>query len=157
MHWPAFEQLNFQYLKQLYEKHSEALDQFGDECQFLHFKSNFRSLRDFFAMPMAQAMSGHPAWYVGFSNCQAPILQQLRQLYPRPHFLPDDAEIPNTDYVFLGYNQGAVMHVRSQLYIYESIACNIETISIAGLYSAIDVASPIARQQIMDTQSSTRM
>lgn len=50
-------------------------------------------------------------WYVGFSNCQIEILQELRKLYPIPHFLPADAEVPNTDYIFLGYDQGAIMHV----------------------------------------------
>lgn len=50
-------------------------------------------------------------WYVGFSNCQTDILFELRKLYPVPHFLPSDAEFPNTDYIFLGYDQGAIMHV----------------------------------------------
>lgn len=62
-------------------------------------------------MPIERAETGKPSWYVGFSNCQSEILNKLRQLYPRPHFLPKDAEIPNTDYIFLGYDQGAVMHV----------------------------------------------
>lgn len=55
--------------------------------------------------------TGKPTWYVGFSNCQSNILAELRHLYPRPHFLPEDAEIPNTDYIFMGYDEGAVMHV----------------------------------------------
>lgn len=110
-HWPARKQLTFQYLKDLYHRHPDALSSFADECQFLPFKSTFLSLDDFFNMPESQVTSGHPTWYVGFSNCQPKILAELRQLYPRPHFLPDDAEIPNTDYTFLGYNEGAVMHV----------------------------------------------
>lgn len=71
------------------------------------------TLADVFAMPSDRvAMKpGQQPWYVGWSNCQPDILHELRQLYPRPHFLPDDAEIPNTDFVFLGYEQGAVMHV----------------------------------------------
>lgn len=87
------------------------MEHFSDECQFLHFKSNFGSLRDLFQMPIEQTITGKPSWYVGFSNCQTNILNELRQLYPRPHFLPKDAEIPNTDYIFMGYDQGAVMHV----------------------------------------------
>lgn len=55
--------------------------------------------------------SGHKPWYVGWSNCNPLILAELRKLYPKPHFLPEDAEMPNTDFVFLGYEQGAVMHV----------------------------------------------
>lgn len=65
-------------------------------------------------MPESQVNSGKPTWYVGFSNCQPDILTELRKLYPRPHFLPEDAEIPNTDYTFLGYNEGAVMHVSTK-------------------------------------------
>lgn len=84
---------------------------FEDECQFLPFKSSFSSLNEFFEMPQTQIETGKPSWYVGFSNCQSNILTELRQLYPRPHFLPEDAEIPNTDYTFLGYDEGAVMHV----------------------------------------------
>lgn len=55
---------------------------------------------------------GEVPWYVGWSNCHPVVLAELRKLYPRPHFLPDDAEMPNTDFVFLGYEQGAIMHVR---------------------------------------------
>lgn len=62
-------------------------------------------------MPEPQEKRGNPSYYVGFSNCLPTILAELRKLYPIPHFLPIDAEIPNTDYIFLGYNEGAVMHV----------------------------------------------
>lgn len=62
-------------------------------------------------MSAAQALTGQPPWYVGFSNCQPKVLQQLRKLYEIPHFLPADAEVPNTDYVFMGYAQGAIMHL----------------------------------------------
>lgn len=110
-HWPAARLLNFVYLKRLYEENSDALNTFSEDCQFLHFRSSFRSLRDFFQMPAERAHNGNPSWYVGFSNCQLNILQKLRKLYPRPHFLPINAEIANTDYIFMGYDQGAVMHV----------------------------------------------
>lgn len=63
-------------------------------------------------MPESRIVSGKPPFYVGFSNCLSNIIYELRKLYPRrPHFLPADAEIPHTDYIFLGYNAGAVMHV----------------------------------------------
>lgn len=110
-HWPARDQLTFQFLKDLYYRYPSSLANFNDDCQFLPFKSTFSTLEEFFNMPDEQVQSGHPTWYVGFSNCQANILSELRALYPRPHFLPPDAEIPNTDYTFLGYNEGAVMHV----------------------------------------------
>lgn len=110
-HWPARNQLTFQFLKDLYQKYPLLLSEFNEDCQFLNFKSSFSTLEEFFQMPTEQVLSGHPTWYVGFSNCQANILAELRKLYPRPIFLPADSEIPNTDYIFLGYNEGADMHV----------------------------------------------
>lgn len=64
-------------------------------------------------MPEARAtmQPGQKPWYVGWSNCHPAVLQELRTLYPKPHFLPPDAEMPNTDMVFLGWEQGAVMHL----------------------------------------------
>lgn len=111
-YWPARKHLSFKYLKDLYYKSSDALNRFNDECQFLPFKSSFATLGDFFKMPDSQVNIGKPPWYIGFSNCNPNILKELRKLYPRPHFLPKDAEIPNIDYTFLGYEEGATMHVR---------------------------------------------
>lgn len=119
LHWPAKHRLSFGYLRQLYLRNPLALQTFDEECQFLQFQSNFASLRQLF--DSVNDIDGEnivstdrPSWYVGFSNCQMSILNELRKLYPRPHFLPNDAEIPNTDYIFLGYDQGAVMHVRME-------------------------------------------
>ncbi|KAL1375084.1 hypothetical protein pipiens_017716 [Culex pipiens pipiens] len=109
-HWPAAQFLNFTFLKDLYQKHPAALDSFHEDCQFLHFKSNFQTLRDVFRMS-EDFRTGHKPWYVGWSNCNPVILAELRKLYPKPHFLPEDAEMPNTDFVFLGYEQGALMHI----------------------------------------------
>lgn len=47
-------------------------------------------------------------------NCHSEILQQMRQYYPKPHFLPEDCEIPSKEYIFMGYDDGATMHVRSK-------------------------------------------
>lgn len=58
----------------------------------------------------------NPSYYVGFSNCLPNVLSELREYYPRPHFLPKDAEIPNADYIFLGYSDGALMHVSTSLF-----------------------------------------
>ena len=35
----------------------------------------------------------------------------MREHYSIPHFLPEDAERAHMDYIFIGYHQGAVMHV----------------------------------------------
>lgn len=45
-------------------------------------------------------------------NCHATILSEMRRYYPKPHFLPVDCEIPSKEYVFMGYDEGATMHVR---------------------------------------------
>lgn len=64
-------------------------------------------------MSPERAENGTEPWYVGFSNCQIKILNELRKLYPvPPHFLPADSEIPSYDYIFMGYDEGANMHVR---------------------------------------------
>lgn len=115
-HWTARTQLNYTVLRSLYRRHVGDLHNFHDECQFLNFKSNFLTLEQFFSMPEERANSGRPPWYVGFSNCQPAIIAELRQYYPIPHFLPADAEIPNTDYIFLGYEQGAIMHVSNGVF-----------------------------------------
>lgn len=109
-HWPAAKSLNFSYLKDLYERTPGALD---EDCQFLHFRSDFKSLKEVFLMSDQRAnfAGGNQPWYVGWSNCHPIVLEELRKLYPRPHFLPEDAEMPNTDYIFLGYEQGAFMHL----------------------------------------------
>jgi len=45
------------------------------------------------------------------SNCHPEILAIMREHYSIPHFLPEDAEHAHMDYIFIGYHQGAVMHV----------------------------------------------
>lgn len=112
-HWPAVTLLNYSYLKDLYLRTPGALESVAEDCQFLHFKSNFMDLRQVFEMSeeRAQMQPGEQPWYIGWSNCHPVILSELRKLYPRPHFLPADAEMPNTDFIFLGWEQGAVMHV----------------------------------------------
>lgn len=112
-HWPAQAHLTIQHMKQIYERFSNRIKSFEDECQFLPFKSSFGSLCEFFLSTESPVERRDSSWYIGFSNCQSNILNELRRLYPMPHFLPEDAEIPNTDYIFLGYDEGAVMHVSS--------------------------------------------
>lgn len=111
--------LTYQFLRELYTKNRNALDSYDDECQFLQFQSKFKSLREFFEnVDDVKSFLGENelSWYVGFSNCQPKILYELRKLYAKPHFLPDNSEIPSTDYIFLGHDEGAVMHVSTQIY-----------------------------------------
>ncbi|XP_050587378.1 uncharacterized protein LOC126920691 isoform X3 [Bombus affinis] len=91
----------------------KSLASFKDECQFLHFKSNLTNLRDVFAMTEERAMqhNGKDPWYVGWKNCHLQILDIMKRYYNLPHFLPEDAEVPYSNYVFLGYEEGAIMHL----------------------------------------------
>ncbi|KAG7205438.1 hypothetical protein KM043_007430 [Ampulex compressa] len=112
-HWPAKEVFSWRFFRDLYEQTEGAYESVEEECQFLHFKSNFNNLREVFAMSERRAdhEKGEDPWYVGWKNCHLQILHEMRKYYSIPHFLPDDAEIPYTNYVFLGYEQGAIMHL----------------------------------------------
>ncbi|OAD52581.1 hypothetical protein WN48_00740 [Eufriesea mexicana] len=111
-HWPAAKVFSWKFFKDLYENIDGAYDSV-DECQFLHFKSNLTNLRDVFAMSEERAIqhNGQDPWYVGWKNCHLQILDIMKQYYNLPHFLPEDAEIPYSNYIFLGYEEGAIMHL----------------------------------------------
>lgn len=66
--WSAFKQFNFTFFKNLYDRTDGAYKSVDDECQFLHFKSDFISLRDVFSMDMARINNepGTNSWYVGW-------------------------------------------------------------------------------------------
>lgn len=66
--WPAFKYFNFTFFKNLYDQTEGAYKSVDDECQFLHFKSDFISLRDVFSMDTARINNepGTKSWYVGW-------------------------------------------------------------------------------------------
>lgn len=111
--WPARKEFTLEFFRNLYERIEGAYESIEEECQFLHFKSNFVNLREVFAMSEDRALhrKGEDPWYVGWKNCHPQILDAMKQFYNIPHFLPDDAEIPYSNYIFMGYEEGAVMHV----------------------------------------------
>jgi len=111
--WPARKEFTLGFFRNLYERTEGAYNSVEEECQFLHFKSNLANLRQVFAMSEDRALhrAGEDPWYVGWKNCHLQILDAMRQFYSIPHFLPEDAEIPYSNYIFLGYEEGAVMHV----------------------------------------------
>nr|XP_022917439.1 uncharacterized protein LOC111426855 [Onthophagus taurus] len=113
LHWPAINIFNFTFFKNLYENTEGGYKSVDEECQFLHFKSNFICLRDVFSMSESRINNdkGEKSWYVGWGNCHNQILQEMRKYYPKPHFLPEDCEIPSKEYVFMGYDDGATMHL----------------------------------------------
>ncbi|XP_015516883.2 uncharacterized protein [Neodiprion pinetum] len=112
-HWPAKKVFSLYFFRNLYESIEGAYESVQEECQFLHFKSNFASLKEVFAMSDRRALNlpGEQPWYVGWKNCHPQVLEIMKEFYQTPHFLPQDAEVPHTNYVFLGYEQGAVMHL----------------------------------------------
>lgn len=111
--WRASRVFNLNYFKKVYEDIDGAYESVDEECQFLNFKSNFTNLRQVFEMgdERARNIDGKAPWYVGWKNCHPGILDEINQYYDVPHFLPEDAEVPQTNYIFMGYEQGAVMHV----------------------------------------------
>lgn len=65
LHWPAMKRFSWQFFKELYTGFEKSDDA---ECQFLHFKSDFVSIRDVFAMSSARVsnLPGEKSWYVGW-------------------------------------------------------------------------------------------
>ena len=112
-HWLASKVFSLQFFRSLYENIQGAYESVDEECQFLHFRSNFANLKEVFSMSERRAMNlpGEDTWYIGWKNCHPQVLEIMKKFYETPHFLPEDAEIPNTNYIFLGYDQGANMHV----------------------------------------------
>lgn len=68
LHWPAMKYFDFKFFKELYESVEDSYRSVDEECQFLHFQSNFISLRDVFAMSeeRIQRKAGEKSWYVGW-------------------------------------------------------------------------------------------
>ncbi|XP_050300965.1 uncharacterized protein LOC126739359 [Anthonomus grandis grandis] len=113
LHWPALKKFSWHFFKELYYSIEDSYKSVDEECQFLHFKSDFVSLKNVFSMSIDRVnnLPGEKSWYVGWGNCHPIILEEMRKYYPKPHFLPEDAEIPHKDYVFMGYDDGATMHL----------------------------------------------
>ncbi|XP_029660460.1 uncharacterized protein LOC115233948 [Formica exsecta] len=111
--WPARDTYTLEFFRNLYDRVEGAYESVEEECQFLRFKSDFANLREVFAMSEARALhrEGEDPWYVGWKNCHPRILDAMKRFYSVPHFLPDDAEIPCSNYIFMGYEEGAVMHL----------------------------------------------
>ncbi|CAG4947016.1 unnamed protein product [Parnassius apollo] len=112
-HWRATKEFSFYMFKRYYEQTIGSYESFDEGCQFLNFKSDLFSLKDVFNMPDKRVRNepGQKPWYVGWANCHADILAKVRQYYSIPEFLPEDAEFPETENIFFGYEMGAVMHL----------------------------------------------
>uniref|UniRef100_A0A0K8TCI3 Bifunctional arginine demethylase and lysyl-hydroxylase JMJD6 n=1 Tax=Lygus hesperus TaxID=30085 RepID=A0A0K8TCI3_LYGHE len=111
--WPAVQEFDYAFFKRLFEAVPEAYKSVDEDCQFLNFKSNFTSLQEVFSMPedrVRNSVDTHP-WYIGWSNCHPEVLKEMRKYYEKPHFLPEEAEHSHIEFVFMGYQQGAFMHL----------------------------------------------
>lgn len=68
LHWSAINTFSLDFFKKLYNKTEDGYRSVDEECQFLHFKSNFISIQDVFSM--SEERSHHPhsdaSWYVGW-------------------------------------------------------------------------------------------
>lgn len=59
------------------------------------------------------------------SNCHPEVLKEMRKFYDKPHFLPEEAEHSHIDFVFMGYQQGAFMHVSPELIVVIAFAVSL--------------------------------
>uniref|UniRef100_A0A1B0C086 Uncharacterized protein n=1 Tax=Glossina palpalis gambiensis TaxID=67801 RepID=A0A1B0C086_9MUSC len=83
-------------------------------------------------------------WYVGLSNCHLGVLEELRKLYRRAHFLAVDAELSNINYVFFRHEQGAYMHLFQENWN-EKILNNIITLCNA-MQSEVSIGHTLKRR-----------
>ncbi|KAJ2943673.1 hypothetical protein O0L34_g16786 [Tuta absoluta] len=112
-HWRATKEFNYRFFKRLYEKTSGSYESIEEGCQFLNFKTDLFTLKEVFSMPDDRVKNkpGQKPWYIGWGNCHPDILSKVRKYYSPPDFLPEDAEFPDTENIFFGYEMGAVMHL----------------------------------------------
>lgn len=68
LHWPALNVFSLQYFRSLYKSIEDGYRSVDEECQFLHFKSNFISIQDVFTMSdqRSQNPQSDASWYVGW-------------------------------------------------------------------------------------------
>lgn len=68
LHWPAMQMFTFKFFKDLYGRIDESFNSVDEECQFLHFKSDFIYFKDVLHMNEKRARNdpGEKSWYVGW-------------------------------------------------------------------------------------------
>ncbi|KAG5865397.1 hypothetical protein JTB14_010845 [Gonioctena quinquepunctata] len=115
--WSASTMFTFEFFKNLYETTEEKTSRKG--CQFFPYKTEFKSLREVFAMSESRAnlVAGEKPWYVGWSNCIDKAGKILRKYYSKPYFLGNYSENIALSWIFMGGpGNGAQMHVDNVLY-----------------------------------------
>ncbi|XP_055346621.1 uncharacterized protein LOC129594087 [Paramacrobiotus metropolitanus] len=108
--WTASSTFSFDFFRKLYLKQFPgSLDVLNEHCQFFHYKTEFRNLREVLTMSKKRF---DQMWYIGFSNCDVAVADELRRHYARPAFLPVGSESSRYDWIFMGRpGYGANMHV----------------------------------------------
>lgn len=112
--WSAMSTFSYDFLKMLYTTKEGALTSVDEQCQFFPYKTDFSSLGDVFNMTDARAnfADGEKPWYIGWSNCNNEVKNELRNHYERPYFLPNDSESSALDWIFMGGSgPGALIHL----------------------------------------------
>lgn len=68
LHWPALNVFSLQFFRSLYNGTEDAYRSVDEECQFLHFKSDFISIQDvlFMSEERSQNPQSDASWYVGW-------------------------------------------------------------------------------------------
>lgn len=68
LHWPALNTFSLDFFKTLYNKTEDGYRSVDEECQFLHFKSDFISIQDVFSMSLERSQNPQSdvSWYVGW-------------------------------------------------------------------------------------------
>ncbi|KAK8747299.1 hypothetical protein OTU49_016733, partial [Cherax quadricarinatus] len=112
-YWAALERFSVVFFRSVYDSIEGSYDAVTDDCQFLPFRTEFVDLRAALDMHPARAarLPGTPPWYFGWSNCSPGVSAILRQLAPRPEFLPLHSESSALDWIFMGSEgPGAAWH-----------------------------------------------
>nr|XP_027203789.1 bifunctional arginine demethylase and lysyl-hydroxylase psr-1-like [Dermatophagoides pteronyssinus] len=112
VNWSAPHVFNFDFFKRLYHDHHDHRKR--KNCQFFPYRTEFRSLDEVFEMhPLRSNYTpGTKPWYIGWSNCDYRIANEIRSHYTKPYFLPANSESIRTDWIFMGTPDcGAHMHI----------------------------------------------
>ena len=110
--WSAMHEFSYEYFKKLYTNSEAALNSTEEDCQFFPYQTEFHSLRQVFKMSKARSQFKAEPWYVGWSNCDSEVRQELRRHYSKPYFIPSDSEHSETDWIFMGgVGPGANIHL----------------------------------------------
>ncbi|CAB3374488.1 Hypothetical predicted protein [Cloeon dipterum] len=111
--WSALRVFSPAFFRSVYEAYPDAYRAIESDCQFFPFRTEFSTLRDALNMDpdRVSLVPDTKPWYIGWSNCDPRVAEELRRHYQRPEFLPED--ISATDWIFMGGpGPGAAMHVR---------------------------------------------